>query len=92
ITVNDNFGGMSPILLPMVICGLGIIFSIIGTWFVTTKDDKSNVQTALNPGNWSSILITAIASFFIVKWMLPETLSLRGYAFTSINVFYAIIV
>lgn len=92
ITVNDNFGGMSPILLPMVICGLGIIFSIIGTWFVTIKDDKSNVQTALNLGNWSSILITAIASFFIVKWMLPETLSLRGYAFTSINVFYAIMV
>ncbi|MFW0717154.1 sodium-translocating pyrophosphatase [Pedobacter sp. N23S346] len=92
ITVTDKFGGMSPILLPMVICGLGIIFSIIGTWFVTIKDDKSNVQTALNLGNWSSIIITAIASFFIVKWMLPETLSLRGYAFTSINVFYAIIV
>jgi K(+)-stimulated pyrophosphate-energized sodium pump len=37
----DNFGGMSPILLPMVICGLGILFSIVGTWFVTIKDDKS---------------------------------------------------
>jgi len=89
---TDNFGGMSPILLPMVICGLGIIFSIIGTWFVTIKDEKSNVQTALNLGNWSSILITAIASFFIVKWMLPATLSLRGYEFTSMNVFYAIMV
>jgi len=92
ITVTDNFGGMSPILLPMVICGLGIIFSIIGTWFVTIKDEKSNVQNALNLGNWSSILITAIASFFIVKWMLPETLNLRGYEFSSMNVFYAIIV
>ena len=92
ITVIDQFGGMSPILLPMVICGLGIIFSIIGTWFVTIKDEKSNVQTALNLGNWSSIIITAVASFFIVKWMLPETLNLRGYSFTSINVFYAIIV
>ena len=92
ITVTDKFGGMSPILLPMVICGLGILFSIIGTWFVTIKDEKSNVQNALNLGNWSSIVITAIASFFIVKWMLPETLSLRGYAFSSINVFYAIIV
>ncbi|MEO5909361.1 MAG: sodium-translocating pyrophosphatase [Pelobium sp.] len=88
----DNFGGMSPILLPMVICGLGIIFSIIGTWFVTIKDEKSNVQTALNLGNWSSIVITAIASFFIVKWMLPATLSLRGYEFTSMNVYYAILV
>lgn len=92
ITVVDKFGGMSPILLPMVICGLGIIFSIIGTWFVTIKDEKSNVQNALNLGNWSSILITAIASFFIVKWMLPATLSLRGYEFSSINVYYAIIV
>ncbi|MDQ8004013.1 MAG: sodium-translocating pyrophosphatase [Pedobacter sp.] len=92
ISVTDNFGGMSPILLPMVICGLGIIFSIIGTWFVTIKDEKSNVQNALNLGNWSSIVITGVASFFLVKWMLPETLSLRGYEFSSINVFYAIVV
>lgn len=92
ISVVDKFNGMSPILLPMVICGLGIIFSIVGTWFVTIKDEKSNVQNALNLGNWSSIIITAVASFFVVKWMLPETLNLRGYEFTSINVFYAIIV
>ena len=92
IVVTDNFGGMSPILLPMVICGLGILFSIIGTWFVTIKDEKSNVQTALNLGNWSSIAITGIASYFIVMWMLPDTMSLRGYEFSSINVFYAILV
>jgi K(+)-stimulated pyrophosphate-energized sodium pump len=92
IVVVDKFNGMSPILLPMVICGLGIVFSIIGTWFVTIKDEKSNVQNALNLGNWSSIAITGISSFFIVKWMLPETLNLRGYEFSSINVFYAIMV
>ncbi|WP_293302359.1 sodium-translocating pyrophosphatase [Pedobacter sp. UBA4863] len=92
ISVTDNFGGMSPILLPMVICGLGIIFSIIGTWFVTIKDEKSNVQNALNLGNWSSIIITGVVSFFLVKWMLPETLNLRGYEFSNTNVFYAIIV
>jgi K(+)-stimulated pyrophosphate-energized sodium pump len=92
IVVVDNFGGMSPILLPMVICGLGILFSIVGTWFVTIKDEKSNVQQALNLGNWSSVILTVIASYFIVDWMLPETLSLRGYEFSSINVFYAIVV
>ena len=92
ISVVDKFGGMSPILLPMVICGLGILFSIVGTWFVTIKDEHSNVQNALNLGNWSSILITAVASYFIVMWMLPPTLSLRGYEFSSINVFYAILV
>lgn len=92
ISVVDKFGGMSPILLPMVICGLGILFSIVGTWFVTIKDENSNVQNALNLGNWSSILITAIASYFIVMWMLPPTLNLRGYEFSSINVYYAILV
>jgi K(+)-stimulated pyrophosphate-energized sodium pump len=92
ISVNDNFGGMSPILLPMVICGLGILFSIVGTWFVTIKDDKSNVQNALNMGNWASMALTVVASYFIVMWMLPESLNLRGYEFSNINVFYAILV
>ncbi len=92
IVVTDNFGGMSPILLPMVICGLGILFSIIGFSFVRIKNDQSNVQDALNLGNWSSMIITVIASYFIVNWMLPDTLSLRGYEFTKLNVFLAIVV
>jgi K(+)-stimulated pyrophosphate-energized sodium pump len=92
INVSDNYGGMSPILLPMVICGLGIVFSIVGTWFVTIKDEKSNVQNALNMGNWSSMLLTVIASYFVVDMMLPDTLSLRGYEFSKLNVFLAIVV
>jgi K(+)-stimulated pyrophosphate-energized sodium pump len=88
----DGFNGISPILLPMVICGLGIVFSIIGTFFVTIKDEKSNVQNALNMGNWSSIILTGIASFFVVKYMLPAHLSLRGVDFSSVDVFYAIVV
>ena len=93
ISVTDNFGGMSPILLPMVICGLGIVFSIVGTWFVTVKDEKSNVQNALNLGNWMSMGLTVIASYFVVNWMLPEgTISLRGIEFTRTGVFGAILV
>jgi K(+)-stimulated pyrophosphate-energized sodium pump len=87
----DNFGGIAPILLPMVLAGLGIVFSIMGMAFVTIKDEKGDVQKALNMGNWSSIVFTGIASFFVVKYMLPETLSIRGYAFTNMDVFYAII-
>ncbi|MGZ3930019.1 MAG: sodium-translocating pyrophosphatase, partial [Bacteroidia bacterium] len=88
----DKFGGLSPILLPMVIAGLGIIFSIIGTLFVRIKGEKDNVQTALNMGNWSSIILTVIASYFLVMWMMPEKLMLRGYEFTNMNVFLAIVV
>ena len=93
IKVTDAFGGMSPILLPMVICGLGILFSIVGTWFVTIKDEKSNVQNALNLGNWASMALTVIASYFIVVYMLPDgDITLRSVTFTKMGVFYAILV
>ena len=88
----DNFGGIAPILLPMLIAGLGIIFSIIGMLFVRVKDENGNVQAALNLGNWSSIILTGIASFFIVGWMLPEKMEIRGEEFTRMDVFYAIVV
>lgn len=91
IVSNDAFGGIAPILLPMLIAGLGIIFSIIGMWFVKVKDDNGDVQGALNLGNWSSIVITGIVSFFLVKWMLPASLEIRGVVFTNMDVFYAII-
>jgi len=87
---GDGFGGLSPILLPMVIAGMGLIFSIIGTLFVRVSGEDSSVQNALNLGNWSSILLTAGASYFLVKYMLPETLSIRGFEFTSMDVFWAI--
>ncbi len=93
---KDNFGGIAPILLPMLIAGLGIIFSIIGMLFVRVKDELGNVQNALNLGNWSSIILTAVASFFIVNWMLPETMSwtdsARGVEVTRMGVFWAIMV
>ncbi len=93
VVANDAFGGMSPILLPMVICGLGLIFSIVGTFFVKIKDDNSSVQNALNLGNWSSIVFTVIASFFAVMWILPDgPITLRTATFDKWGVFYAIVV
>jgi K(+)-stimulated pyrophosphate-energized sodium pump len=93
IRVNDAFGGMSPILLPMVICGLGIVFSIVGTFFVRIKDDKSSVQNALNIGNWASMLLTVAASYFVVMWMLPDgAITSRTNTFNKNGVFAAIVV
>ncbi len=71
IVSHDLFGGIAPILLPMVIAGLGLIFSIVGASFVKIKNETDSVQKALNIGNWTSILLTAIATYFLVHWMLP---------------------
>jgi K(+)-stimulated pyrophosphate-energized sodium pump len=92
IAVRDNFGGLSPMLLPMAIAGIGIIFSVIGFSLVRISDDKGNVQKALNIGNWTSVILTTVACFFLVRWMLPENMSLRGHSFTSMGVFWAILV
>ncbi|MCE3074336.1 sodium-translocating pyrophosphatase [Chryseobacterium gwangjuense] len=93
---EDSFGGFAPILLPMLIAGTGIIFSIIGTLFVRINDNEgsstSSVQNALNLGNWGSIVITAIASYFLVTYILPEKMVLRGLEFSKMGVFGAIMV
>jgi K(+)-stimulated pyrophosphate-energized sodium pump len=92
ITSVDNFGGIAPILLPMLIAGLGLILSIVATAFVKISKETDSVQNALNMGNWSSIVLTAIVSFFAVNWMLPENMVIRGFEFNKMDVFYAIIV
>ena len=93
---QDAFGGYAPILLPMLIAGTGIIFSIIGTLFVKiseqTELDTAPVQNALNFGNWGSIILTAISSYFLVNYLMPETMTLRGHEFTKMGVFGAIMV
>ncbi|OYZ55845.1 MAG: sodium-translocating pyrophosphatase, partial [Sphingobacteriales bacterium 24-40-4] len=92
ITSVDNFGGIAPILLPMLIAGLGLILSIVATAFVKISKETDSVQNALNMGNWSSIVLTAIVSFFAVNWMLPDNMVIRGFEFSKMDVFYAIIV
>ena len=92
----DNFGGLAPILLPMMIAGVGILFSIVGTLFVRVSDsagvNTSNVQRALNMGNWGSIVLTALACIGLVYYILPETMVLRDIEFTKWGVLGAIAV
>ncbi len=97
VALNDGFNGFSPILLPMLIAGVGILFSIIGTFFVRISEtagvSTTVVQRALNMGNWGSIILTAIASYFLVDFILPEgQMFLRGFSFDKMDVFMAIVV
>ena len=98
--IQDAFGGIGPILLPMSIAGVGIVISIIGTFLVkiSSNDAKeSQVQKALNIGNWTSIILVAVACFGLVTWMLPETMKMDFFGeelqdISSMRVFYACLV
>jgi K(+)-stimulated pyrophosphate-energized sodium pump len=90
----DTLNGFSPVILPMLIAGVGILFSIAATLFVRISDtagiNTATVQKALNMGNWGSIVLTAIAAAGLVYWLLPENMALRGIIFTKWGVMGAI--
>ena len=98
--IQDAFGGIGPILLPMAIAGVGIIISLIGTMLVkiTSNDAKeADVQKALNIGNWASIIMVAVACYGLVTWMLPQTMQMDFFGeglqdISSMRVFYACLV
>ncbi|WP_310559522.1 sodium-translocating pyrophosphatase [Flavobacterium sp.] len=98
--IQDAFGGIGPVLLPMAIAGFGILSSIIGTMLVKITDNdakEAQVQRALNIGNWVSIILTAIACFLLIKYMLPSTMKMNFFGeglkeISSMRVFYASIV
>ncbi|NQX92939.1 MAG: sodium/proton-translocating pyrophosphatase, partial [Flavobacteriales bacterium] len=100
----ETFGGLGPVLMPVMIAGLGIIFSIIGTLFVRVKDNNAKekeVQRSLNIGNWGSIILTGIACFFVIPFMLGEGDIMISFfngaeslpeTIPVMNVFYAVLV
>ena len=97
---TDAFNNMGPILLPLVIAGVGILASILGTFLVSIKSNdakESKVQAALDRGNWVAIFLTLIASWFLIEWMLPQTMQMQFFRegikeIPSINVFWAAVI
>lgn len=99
-SIDDQFNGLGPILLPLVIAGLGILFSLGGMMFIKISDNnakESQVQAALNRGNWISILLTAVACYFLIDLLLPATMQMELFGegtveITSVRVFGAVLV
>ncbi|NBC57162.1 MAG: sodium-translocating pyrophosphatase [Bacteroidetes bacterium] len=97
---TDLFNNMGPILLPLVIAGVGVLASIIGTFFVRIGSNdarEKQVQRSLDIGNWFAIGLTLVASWFLIQWMLPETIDMNFFGegtktIPSIQVFYACVI
>jgi K(+)-stimulated pyrophosphate-energized sodium pump len=102
--IDDAFGGIGPILLPLAIAGVGILASIAGAFLVNVGDNaKANtdsVQAALNRGNWVSMIIALVASYLFIQMMLPETITMKVFnageysdlTTSSMNVFWAVVI
>ena len=99
---SDNFDGLSAVLLPLVLAGVGIVMSFFGTFFVKVKEG-GDPQRALNMGEFVSSIIMIVASYFIITWMLPAewwfkdplyewTDPEKGNHYTALGVFWATVI
>jgi K(+)-stimulated pyrophosphate-energized sodium pump len=75
--------GFNGVLVPMLIAAVGIIASIIGTFFVSTKEgaDQKSLLGSLRRGTYASAILSAIGSAILIFTLLPE----------KSNVFWAVI-
>lgn len=87
---GNAFGGLNAVILPLILAGVGIVTSIIGTFFVKVKEG-GNPQTALNTGELISALLMLIATFILIRWILPETWTYNDITYTNMGVFWAVI-
>lgn len=98
----DNFEGLSAVLLPLVLAGVGIVMSFFGTFFVKVKEG-GDPQKALNMGEFVSSVIMIVASYFIITWMLPAEWWYKdplyawadpekGNHYTAMGVFWATVI
>ena len=63
-------GDINAVMLPLFLAAIGIVVSIVGTFFVRTSEG-GNPQTALNIGTFGAGIIMLIATYFVAKGMLP---------------------
>ena len=88
--ITPDFAGLGAVYLPLVLAAIGIVMSIIGTFFVKVKDG-GNPQTALNIGEFGSAGLMVVASYFIINELIPETWVYGDVEYTSMGVFWATI-
>jgi K(+)-stimulated pyrophosphate-energized sodium pump len=86
----DSFFGLSAVLLPLVLAGVGILTSIVGTFFVKVREG-GDPHHALNAGEFGSAGILLVLTYAIIRFMLPESWTLDGFEYTSNGVFFAIV-
>ncbi|MBK8855455.1 MAG: sodium-translocating pyrophosphatase [Saprospiraceae bacterium] len=88
---TNDFGGLNAVLLPMVLSGIGIVTSILGTFFVKVAEG-GDPQRALNRGEFISAALMLAATYFTVQWMLPTSWTFDGMELTANGVFFAVII
>ena len=84
LSPTDAFGGLSAVLLPLVLSAVGIVVSILGALFVRVREGGSP-QRALNVGEFGAAGLMAVLSYVIITWMLPENWTYQSELMVSLT-------
>ena len=88
LIVTPDFDGLGAVYLPLALAAIGIVMSIIGTFFVRVKEGGSP-HAALNLGEFGSAGLMLVASYFLIHAFIPETV--EGLPSGALGVFFATI-
>lgn len=91
-TMTKDFNGINPaIMLPLFIAAVGLVLSIVGSFFVKTSE-SGDPQRALNIGNFGAVIMTAVATYFLITNIFDSSITISGMSYESINVFYSVLI
>lgn len=90
VAVDSPNTALNLVVLPLVLAGVGIVISIIGTFFVKTKEG-GNPQTALNIGTFGAAGIMLVLTYPIVMHLAPSAYELAGQTYSAMGIFWATI-
>lgn len=89
VIVGQDATNTAPIVLPLIIASVGSIFSIVASFLVKVKEG-GDPQKALNFGNYTAVILTAIASYFVIQKLIPDTFQMGEESYAGVNIFYAV--
>lgn len=78
------------VILPLVIAGAGILVSVLGTFFVRTREGGSP-QFALNLGTMGAGVLLAIACYPIVTRLGPAEFTIGGMGYSGMGIYWSVL-
>jgi K(+)-stimulated pyrophosphate-energized sodium pump len=81
--------GQKLVIFPLLVRGVGVLASIVGTYFVRLREGGTNAMAAINRGFWISTIISAVGFLFFSIYYVND---IRVFWSTVVGLVLAILI